>query len=88
VVAADRRDIDVDENIGDPIGLERSGNQIAQIEDAVDLMPRNIVEHRLEREAVAVNIGDDRDLHLAGEVLPGFMAATSAFNAASSLLCA
>ncbi len=70
-----------------------AADQIAEIESAVHALAGNVVEHRLEGQAVAVDIRDDGDLHGVGEaspvlpaVPPAFSAATSAFSALSSAL--
>ena len=68
-------------------GLERPADQVAEIERRIDPLPRDILQHRLEREAVAVHVGDDGDLHGFGGSSPGpLSAATSAFSALSSAL--
>jgi len=87
MIAAHRGDIDVHEDIGHPVGLERPRDKIAEIEDPVDLVQGNVVQHRLERETVAMDVGNDCDLHAAGGA-PALSAATSALRALSSALWA
>ena len=88
VIAAHRRQIEIHQDIGDPVGLERPADQVAEIEGRIDPLPHDIVEHRLQRQAVAVDIGDDGDLHgLGGVSPPALSAATSALSARSSALC-
>ncbi len=63
VVAADRQQRERDQQIGGRRRLERAGQDVAEVPDRIDPARREIGEHGLERPAVAMNVGDQRDSH-------------------------
>jgi hypothetical protein len=63
MIASDRRKIGFEQQVGGARRLERATHQIAQVEGHVGALRLDILEHRLEREAVRMNVGDDGDAH-------------------------
>lgn len=64
VIATDRRQAKRHQQVCRLAGLERAAEEIAEIDDLIDLLRTNISKHRLECQMVAVNVGDRCKTHL------------------------
>jgi hypothetical protein len=63
VVAADRRQVQRREQVGGRGGLERPGQDVAEVPDRVDPLAADVLQHGGERPAIAVDVRDQRDPH-------------------------
>jgi hypothetical protein len=66
VVVAAHRDrperVEPREGLGGP---ERAGHAVAEVDDGVDPLARDLGEHGLDREHIPVDVGDDGESHEA-----------------------
>lgn len=63
MIAAYRSGTAADQDLRCPRGIQRAAQMIAKIDDLVDALCIDVGKHGLEREIVAVNIGNHRDSH-------------------------
>ena len=63
VVAGNGREGPLHEEVDRTHRVKRAAHQVTEIEDGIDATLRDVGLHSLEGQAVAMDIGDDGDLH-------------------------